>query len=475
VRPKAATAMLNFSSRLAAALFVIVASAVPAAALEQYKIQVVTSTSVSGAAYGVPSASQDHAERASVNVQGNENSQCMPYGRRSTAVAGAKVLSRNLQKDSASVHATINADSAGGHFRNCVTCGAKACIGILPNDTVSRASAKVGAVFTIAFDADARVQPYELVVSTPGSLQNVSASVQVKDDEAKSLPVPPAGGKITILGGPGRVYTVSAKLDANVTNEGGCCNTSALADALVGVRLVRAPLLESARMYPRIVGGLDATAGQFSQVGALLQEGRPHCTATLIADDTLLTAAHCVYGRDIKRLTFATGLNAWKPEGSVAVKSIRFPMGELGFEYDDKSLKDDIAILKLHGVVGGMVSTVKLHTGVPAMSELLDKGTALTFVGYGYQLVDNSPADVGVKRFVPIPISELNATTFKYEFPSVNTCQGESGGPAMLVVEQGGKKDWVVAGVTSGGDLACLKYGRNTRVDRYLGWIALEN
>lgn len=453
----------------------MVAMATPAAALEQYKIHVATSTSASGAAYRVPSASQDHTERASVNLQGTEDSQCMPYGRRSTAVAGATILSRRVEKDSATIHATINADAAGGHFRNCVTCGGNACLGILPNDTVGRASAKVGAVFTISFDADARVQPYELVVSTPGSLQNVSASVEAKDEEAKSIPVPSAGGKVTIQGGPGRVYTVSAKLDANVANEGGCCNASARADALVGVRLVRAPLLESAKLYPRIVGGHDATAGQFPQVGALLQEGRPHCSATLIAEDTLLTAAHCVYERDIKRLTFVTGLNAWKPEGSVAVKAVRFPKGELGFKYDDKSLKDDIAIVKLHGMVSGVVSTVKLHTGTPAMSELLDKKTALTFVGYGYQLVDNSPADVGVKRFVPIPISELNATTFKYDFPDVNTCQGDSGGPAMFVLDQGGKKEWVVAGVTSGGDLACLKYGRNTRVDRYLGWIALDN
>jgi V8-like Glu-specific endopeptidase len=466
--------MLGLSFRFAAALLAMMALATPAAAQEQFTIHVVTSTSATGSAYGVPSASQDDTGRASVNLQGAEESQCMPYGRRSTAIAGATVLSRRVLKDTATVHVTVKADAAGGHFRNCVTCGGKACIGILPHDTQGRASAKVGAVFTVAFDADARLQPYELVVNTPGSLQNVSASVEVKDEEAKSLPMPPGGGKVTIQGGPGRVYTVSAKLDANVTNEGGCCHASALADALVGVRLVRAPLLESAKLHPRIVGGKDAIAGQFPQVGALLQEGRPHCTATLIADDTVLTAAHCVYERDIKRLTFATGLSAWKPEGSFAVKAVRFPKGELGFYYDDKSLKDDIAIVKLHGKVGEMVSTVKLHSGTPTMSELLDTKTALTFVGYGYQLVDNSPAGVGVKRFVPIPISELNATTFKYDLPDVNTCQGDSGGPAMFVLDQEGRKEWVVAGVTSGGDLACLKYGRNTRVDRYLSWIALD-
>lgn len=459
---------------LFAAILGLVGSATTAVAQEQYTIQLVTSASASGTAYGVPSASEDHGERAYVNLQGSEDSQCMPFGRRSTAVAGATVLSRSVQQDSATVHAAINADAAGGHFRNCVACGAKACIGILPNDTVSRASAKVGTVFTIAFDADARAQPYELIVNTPGSLQNVSAVVQVTDDEASILPVPPAGGKVTIQGGPGRVYTVSVKLDANVTNSGGCCNASALADALIGVRLVRAPLLENERIRPRIVGGVNATTGQFQQVGALLQEGRPHCTATLIAEDTLLTAAHCVFGRDIKKLTFATGLNAWKPDGAAAVKAVRFPRGELGYAYNDKSLEHDIAVVKLFEKVSGAVGAVKLHTGVPAMSELLDKRRALTFVGYGYQLVDNSPADLGLKRYVDIPISELSTTTFKYNVPGVNTCQGDSGGPAMLAVEQGDKKEWVIVGVTSGGDLACLRYGRNTRVDHYLGWIALE-
>lgn len=466
---------LDLPLRLAAALLAVAASVMPAAAQEQYTIQVVTSTSATGAAHRATTDPKVDVDRAFVNVQGVEDSQCVPYGRRSSAVAGATILSRRVQKDSASVHATINADAAGGHFRTCVACGGNACIGVMGNDTAGRASAKVGAVFTIAFDADARVQPYELIVTTPGSLQNVNASVDVKDETAKSLAVPPAGGKVTIAGGPGRTYTVSAKLDANVANEGGCCHASAQADAVMAVRLVRAPLLESARLHPRIVGGHDAIAGQFPQVGALLQEGRPHCTATLIAPDTLLTAAHCVYERDVKRLSFATGLNAWKPEGSAAVKAVRFPKGELGFEYDDKSLKDDIAIVKLDGKLSGIVSTAKLHTGAPAMSEVLDNKMALTFVGYGYQLVENSPADVGVKRFVPIPISELDATTFKYDMPGLNTCQGDSGGPAMLILDQGGKKEWVVAGVTSGGDLACLHYGRNTRVDRYLGWIALGN
>lgn len=436
--------------RLAAALLPVGALLPPASAQEQYTIQVVTSTFTSGEAHSVPSASHDHMEQSPFSLKGVEDLQCMPYRLRSTAVAGALILSRCVQKDSATVHATIAADEAGV------------------------ASAKVGVVFTIAFDDDARVQPYELVVSASGSLKNVSTSVEVKDENAKSLPLTSAGGKVLIHGGPGRTYTVSAKLDANVANEGSCCYATAHADAVMGIRLMRAPLLESAGLRPRIVGGRDASADQFTQVGALLQEGRPHCTATLIAEDTLLTAAHCVYERDINRLTFATGPNAWKPEGAFAVKAFRFPEGELGFRYDDKKLKDDIAIVKLYGKVGGTVSIAKLHTGAPAMSDVRDKKMALTFVGYGYQLVDNSPSDVGVKRFVAIPISELNATTFEYDLPDVNTCQGDSGGPAMFVLDQGGKKEWVVAGVTSGGDLACLKYGRNTRVDRYLEWIALD-
>lgn len=44
---------------------------------------------------------------------------------------------------------------------------------------------------------------------------------------------------------------------------------------------------------------------------------------------------------------------------------------------------------------------------------------------------------------------------------------------AVVAVHLRGKKEWVVAGVTSGGDLACLKYDRNTRLVRYFGWIAL--
>jgi len=63
------------------------------------------------------------------------------------------------------------------------------------------------------------------------------------------------------------------------------------------------PATPSARALPGIVGHddrvpLDSTAWPWQAVGRVNQAGgRSHCTGTLVAPDTVLTAAHCVYSR----------------------------------------------------------------------------------------------------------------------------------------------------------------------------------
>lgn len=316
------------------------------------------------------------------------------------------------------------------------------------------------AAFTIAFDPDARPVRYELQVQGTGPSARPD-QVEIRDDTGRALTATAIGASLPVTGGPGKVLTVIARLPATF---------SAADREALSVRLIRAPILESqATFFPRVAGGLEVQPGQFKEVGALLQDGRPHCTATLIGEDTLLTAAHCVFLREPGMLSFAEGTNAWKPISTIPVASYRYPNNELGFTYEDKSLRDDIAVVKLaHKVSTG---TVPLHAGLPELTDVMKESRPLTFVGYGYRLVNDSPADPGFKRFVAIPIGQLGTETFRNTLPGVNTCNGDSGGPALFTHDEAGTTRWVVAGVTSGGDLACTGFGVNTRVDRYREWI----
>ena len=97
----------------------------------------------------------------------------------------------------------------------------------------------------------------------------------------------------------------------------------------------------------RIVGG-----GRFEwlpEIAAILYADQMHCTGTVIAPLTVLTAAHCVQGYDFKNMQLAIGPNAWRP-----VETFRIVDGAVHSDYrriPDGRLENDIAVLYLGQMV----------------------------------------------------------------------------------------------------------------------------
>lgn len=206
-----------------------------------------------------------------------------------------------------------------------------------------------------------------------------------------------------------------------------------------------------------IIGGEKTQA--FPAVGAILLNGKIHCTGTLISRMTVLTAAHCVYGYYPGQLKFVLGSNV-----NAATKKYNVT----GANWDEKYLPfpkgiNDIAVLYLQTPVAEILPMpIPKHD----LSNVLE-GAQPTFVGFGYTL-PNQGGELGTKRQVSMPIQLVkeDQTTFRYQVSGKNTCNVDSGGPAIYQSQ--------VVGVTSWGDDPCMTFGVDMRVDAYIDWLAMN-
>lgn len=217
------------------------------------------------------------------------------------------------------------------------------------------------------------------------------------------------------------------------------------------------PELEGSISEDRIVGG--AAFSGAPGVGALLRNGAPHCTGTLVDNRRVVTAAHCFYNNaNPASWRFVVGSNAKAPDETYAVASIRVHPS-----FSMSTVVHDIAVVTL--------STSATEAPMKVLDNLDSSwvGAELFFVGYG---VDNGQrqSGLGIKRAVSMPISEVGPSQFAYETAGKNTCSGDSGGPAFFVDQQG---TFLLAGVTSYGDTYCTQYGVDTIVPEYAAWIGV--
>ena len=72
----------------------------------------------------------------------------------------------------------------------------------------------------------------------------------------------------------------------------------------------------------------------------------------------------------------------------------------------------------------------------------------------------------GIKREAPWAIQQVENRRVAFKVPGKNTCKGDSGGPAFLIVNA----QLVQMAITSGGDSDCTT-GFETRVDAYQSWV----
>jgi phage tail sheath protein FI len=243
-----------------------------------------------------------------------------------------------------------------------------------------------------------------------------------------------------------------------------------------------------------IIGGADVTGQEdFAKTIVALYNVREGfiCTASILSNDILLTAAHCVVGEASDTIV------VFHKDAITTVSTVLKPIADAGGSIDDIDklpatvpvrrataykvspvwpIKQndllntgDIALVKFKG---GLVEGFE-RASLLTSTELLANGHSVVLSGYGTN--DGVKGEgSGLLRFVETTIQQLDYTKSEIlieQSLGKGACHGDSGGPAYATIE--GKK--YVIGVTSRGvndpNNDCSVSAAYTSVAFYAKWL----
>lgn len=241
-------------------------------------------------------------------------------------------------------------------------------------------------------------------------------------------------------------------------------------------------------VVPMIYGGAPPDAPEHAAVVGLHQLSggsvyvKPFCTGTLIADDVVLTAAHCLDTAKGGKPSFQT-----MSPSALAIYVGDDPSQDLlqhlylvsetliNPGYDRFRIRNDIALVRLSSPITEPVTPIQPLPPSEGFSAA-DAGMTVNFAGFG----EIESGDWGVKLQVDLPIAGVGcsvsgcpdagdaATQVSYHQSFGGPCFGDSGGPFFVYRTSG----TYVGGITSYGDSYCTIYGVSTRVDAFATMIA---
>jgi trypsin len=239
------------------------------------------------------------------------------------------------------------------------------------------------------------------------------------------------------------------------------------------IRTCLAALAVTAAFAPSahaIVGGQDASEGEYPYVAHITIDKAFGCTGTLVDATHVVTAGHC---SSLTGVALATPIGQPGQLIDVQLNSIRAHEGEgqsaavsQVFVHPDyiflNDMSYDVAVLELAEPVN--LPTVK----VAGASEegLWSAGTMATIAGFGLTEENGDPPAVLQEAQVPITTDAYAANAYSsfenqtqigagYPQGGVDSCQGDSGGPLFV----SGPSGFRLAGDTSYGD-GCAQPGK---------------
>ncbi|CAN5951503.1 unnamed protein product [Sphagnum jensenii] len=248
---------------------------------------------------------------------------------------------------------------------------------------------------------------------------------------------------------------------------------------LVPILLIPFLSLSAHADRPLIIGGQTVSASDWiahSVVAfvATNAESQALCTASIVANDLAITAAHCISDQGSDPVKSAAGTNytlIFKTTLQGAAQSdLRQVDGvEIPSEWDPSSNSDsntsDVAVVHFSG---GLPTGYEISDLLP-FNETLTVGENVELAGYG---ISNATADTGagILRKTTVTITNPNYSSSEVELDQTHgggACHGDSGGPAYVLIDN----HPYLFGITSRGGGNCDETVIYTKISAYADWF----
>ena len=229
--------------------------------------------------------------------------------------------------------------------------------------------------------------------------------------------------------------------------------------------LFRVPLqqlfLQFSGFSPRMMKGRYAHYGQFPYFSILFNGNSLWCGGSIIGDDRILTAAHCLdnISHENLKVAFGTVNLRYATASTPVAKVYKHPKYIGGY--------NDIALLKLMEPVSSF-KTYAEPISLPRYKG--DDRTRFEVISMGHGKTEFGSSSNSL-LFTNLTISKCNrpeTIICANGIDGKDTCEGDSGGPLVAYREETSP---YLIGVVKGGDRFCRGTGYYTRVSYYLPWI----
>ncbi|KAJ2783730.1 hypothetical protein GGI15_002480 [Coemansia interrupta] len=206
-------------------------------------------------------------------------------------------------------------------------------------------------------------------------------------------------------------------------------------------------------LLPRILGGSDANKKDYPFIVYMSNSAdSSYCGGSIISDQWILTAAHCIKSASAGDIKVYIGKADYNPDPSKAVSVAEVHNHP---QYDDSTMVNDISLLRLSSSISeSNAATIDIDTST------VGDGTTVTALGWGYTSETDTTPSTSLKKVDLTTLSQAQCGSKDTKFTGNDgericvasdngkaTCPGDSGGP--LIRKVGGKNKLV--GITSFG------------------------